>query len=172
MNTTHLHLLLNHFPIIGTLIGSGLLVWGVTRKQNTIKMAAALILAVMAIVAIPVYLTGEPAEESVENLPGISESLIELHEEAAVIAIWLMSITGLASLVALLFAWQKRKATGTVFILVLVLSVFAFGTMARTGYYGGQIRHTEIRDGKAAQLNSQQGDQKENNGGEKDDEDD
>ncbi len=172
MNTTHLHLLLNHFPIIGTLIGSGLLLWGIIRKQNTIKITAALILAVMAIMAIPVYLTGEPAEESVENLPGISGSLIELHEEAAVIAIWLMGITGLASLVALLFAWQKRKATGTVFILVLVLSVFAFGTMARTGYYGGQIRHTEIRNVSAAQLDSQQGDQEESKGGEKDDDDD
>ncbi len=37
MDTTHLHLLLNHFPIIGTLIGSGLLFFGIIKKQDNIK---------------------------------------------------------------------------------------------------------------------------------------
>ena len=110
MNATHFHLLLNHFPVVGTLIGSLLLLWGIIRKQNTIKSVAAVILAVMAALAIPVFLTGEPAEESVEDLPGVSEALIGLHEDAATIAIWLMGITGLASLVALFAVWKKSKA--------------------------------------------------------------
>jgi hypothetical protein len=37
MNATHIHLLLNHFPVIGTLIGSGLLLWGIVKKQDNIK---------------------------------------------------------------------------------------------------------------------------------------
>jgi hypothetical protein len=32
---------------------------------------------------IPAYLTGEPTEELVENLTGVSKSSIEQHEEAA-----------------------------------------------------------------------------------------
>ncbi|MGF2411961.1 hypothetical protein [Ferruginibacter sp.] len=146
MNATHLHLLLNHFPVIGTLIGSGLLLWGIVKKQDNVKSIAAALLALMAIIAIPVYLTGEPAEESVEKLPAVSEAMIELHEDAASIAIWLMGITGIASLAALLFAWQKRKTAGVVFVAAAVLSVVCFAAMARTGYYGGQIRHSEIRD--------------------------
>lgn len=146
MDTTYLHLLLNHFPLIGTLIGSGLLFWGIIKNQNNIKSVAAAVLTIMAILAIPVYLTGEPAEESVEKLPGVSEAIIELHEDAATIAIWLMGITGVASLAALFFAWQKRKAADIVFIIAFALSAVCFVAMARTGYYGGQIRHTEIRD--------------------------
>lgn len=146
MNATHLHLLLNHFPVIGTLIGSGLLLWGIFKKQDNIKSIAAAILALMAIIAIPVYLTGEPAEESVEKLPGVSEAMIELHEDAATIAIWLMGITGIAALAALFFAWQKRRSATVVFIAAAVLSLISFAAMARAGYYGGQIRHTEIRD--------------------------
>ena len=155
MNTTHLHLLLNHFPIIGTMIGSGILLWGIIKKQNNIKSVAAAVLTIMAILAIPVYLTGEPAQESVEKLPGVSKAIIELHEEAATLAIWLMGITGLASMAALFFAWQKRKTANTVFIIAFVLSAVCFAAMARTGYYGGQIRHTEIRSGNMSNLQNQ-----------------
>lgn len=150
MNTTHLHLLLNHFPIIGTLIGSGLLLWGIVRKQNNLKSAGAAVLFIMAVIAIPVYTTGEPAEESVEGLPGVSEAMIELHENAATIAIWLLGITGLFSLAALIMDFRKKTAAGFIFMVSFVLAVISFGAMARTGYYGGQIRHSEISNGTTA----------------------
>jgi hypothetical protein len=41
------------------------------------------IFIIVALLAIPAYLTGEPTEELVENLPGVSKSSIEQHEEAA-----------------------------------------------------------------------------------------
>jgi len=154
MNTTHLHLLLNHFPVIGTMVGSGLLLWGIIRKQNNIKTAAAAVLFIMALVAIPVYLTGEPAEDAVEKLPGVAASMIEQHEAAATIAIWIMGITGLAALVALMAYWQKKAAAGVIFTATFILSALSFAAMARTGYYGGQIRHTEIRNGNTAVQNA------------------
>ncbi len=151
MNATHIHLLLNHFPIIGTLIGSLVLLWGIIRKQQQTKSIAALILAGMALMAVPVFLTGEPAEESVEKLPGVSEQMIHLHEEAAEFAIWLMAVTGLVSLISLVLAWRKHKMTAPLFVLTFVMSALCFAAMARTGYYGGQIRHTEIRGNNALQ---------------------
>ncbi|MFM6924394.1 MAG: hypothetical protein ACKOU7_02755 [Ferruginibacter sp.] len=144
MNPTHLHLLLNHFPIIGTLIGSCLLLWGIITKNGHIKSISALLLACMAVIAIPVYLTGEPAEESVEQLGAVNEQAIQLHEEAAEIAIWLMGITGIISLVALLLSFKKYRQGNLVFVLAFILSALCFASMARTGYLGGQIRHTEI----------------------------
>lgn len=156
MSTTHLHLLLNHFPVTGTLIGSGLLLWGIIKKQLNIKAAASTVLAIMSILAIPVYLTGEPAEDAIENLPGVSEAMIELHENAAIIATWLMGITGLTSLMSLIFAWQKRKSANTFFIIAFVLSAVCFAAMARAAYYGGQILHSEIRYGNSQIQNEQE----------------
>jgi uncharacterized membrane protein len=144
MNQTHFHLLLNHFPIIGTLISTVLLMWGLYKKQLNIQKAAAVTFVIMALIAIPVYLTGEPAEESVERLPGVSEAMIELHEEAASIAIWIMELTALVSIAALFFAWRKSRFAATLFMFVMALSLLSFAAMARTGYYGGQIRHTEL----------------------------
>jgi len=145
MNSTHLHLLLNHFPVIGTLIGSCLLLLGIIKKQTNIKSTAALLLFILALIAIPVYLTGEPAEETIEKLPGVSEAMIELHQDAATIAVWLIGFTGLFSVIAVVFSLQKRKSADRVFIFAFALSVVCFAAMAQTGYYGGQIRHTEVR---------------------------
>jgi hypothetical protein len=155
MNSTHFHMLLNHFPIIGTLIGSGLLAWGILKDQQNLKSTAAVILSLMAIIAIPVYLTGEPAEESVEKLPGVADSMISLHEDAATLAIWLMGITGVAALIALLLAFQKKAIAKIAYLATFIFSLICFAAMARTGYYGGQIRHTEISSAAAAAGNEQ-----------------
>jgi hypothetical protein len=148
MDFTHLHLLLNHFPIIGTLIGAGVMLWGMVQNHKTIRAVAAVIIMTMTIMAIPVYLTGEPAEERVEHLPGVSESIIEQHEEAAGLAIWLMAAAGASSLAALLL--QYRTSSKAPFGIATLLTLLAFGAMARVGYLGGQIRHTELRTNQQA----------------------
>ena len=73
MDLTHLHLLLNHFPIVGTALAVALMLWGIFKQNTTTKINAAAILVAMALVSIPVFFTGEPAEETVEHLPGISQ---------------------------------------------------------------------------------------------------
>ena len=159
MNTAHFHLLLNHFPIIGTLLGSALLAWGILKDQHNLKSTAAVILSLMAIITIPVYLTGEPAEDAVEKLPGVAESMIELHEDAATLAIWLMGITGVAALIALFLSYQKKAVSKTAFIATFIFSLICFAAMARTGYYGGQIRHSEISVGAATGEGQQENEQ-------------
>ena len=109
MDSTHVHLLLNHFPIVGTLIGSVLLFFGMYCKSSNIQKASLFILAIMAIIAIPVFLTGEPAEEAVEKLPGVLESIIKEHEEAAEKAFWVMMALGLIALIALAFLMMKHQ---------------------------------------------------------------
>jgi hypothetical protein len=51
------------------------------RKSEEIKKMCLWVFVLGAVVALPVYLTGEPAEEVVEHLPGVAESFIESHEE-------------------------------------------------------------------------------------------
>ena len=81
--------------------------------------------------------------------------MIDLHEDAASVAIWLMGITGFTALIALIFAYQKKVVAKTVYLATLFFSLICFAAMARTGYYGGQIRHTEISSTAAAAGNEQ-----------------
>jgi uncharacterized membrane protein len=150
MDQTHLHLMLNHFPIIGTLIGTLILLAGIARKETSIQRAALATILVMSLIAIPAFLTGEPAEESVEKIAGVSETAMEAHEEAAELAFWAMEVAGLLSLITLALAILKNRMAQPFTILALVVSLVTFGLMARAGNLGGKIRHTELSGNSTA----------------------
>lgn len=138
--------MLNHFPIIGTLVGIGVIFYGYITRSEEIKKTALWIWAAMAVIAIPVYLTGESAEEAVEHLAGVSESLIHEHEEMAGLAIWFMEALGVFSFLSLVISriFPSASRSKVTYVVAICLSLAVFGVMARTGYLGGQIRHTEL----------------------------
>ena len=77
MNAIHFHLMLNHIPVLGTAFGLVLLVFSLWRKSEELKKASLVIFLISALVAVPVYLTGEPAEDAVKPLAGVSRPVIE-----------------------------------------------------------------------------------------------
>ena len=146
MDAVHIHLLLNHIPVISTIFAVPLFAYALLRKSDELKQLALIILVFAAVVAIPVYLTGEPAEDVVEKLGGASHSIIEAHEDAAKLSLIFLLITGTLSLVGLfLMRTRKAFAAGWFVLFSLLLSIATAGLMARTANLGGQIRHTEIR---------------------------
>ena len=149
MSPTHLHLLLNHVPIIGTFIAAAVLAAGLLRRSADLTRFGLLALVAVAVLTVPTVLTGEPAEEMVERLPGVTHDLIHAHEEAAELAAWAMYATGIAAAVSLVLG-RRRRAPRWLDAAVLLLAVLSFGLMARVGSLGGQIRHTEIRPVTAA----------------------
>jgi hypothetical protein len=169
MNQAHLHLLLNHLPILGALFGLLILAGGFFLKNDTVKRTALGIFALSAVFAIPAYLTGEGAEEVVESLPGVTENLIEAHEEMANIFLWLVGALGLISLVTLYTDLKSKKVAPMLYTLTFIVAIGAMFVAQRVGTSGGEIRHTEIRSGATAATgieNAQQG------GGEGADDDD
>ena len=151
MDAVHIHLLLNHVPVLATIFAVPLFAYALLRKSDELKRMSLLILVFSALVAIPVYLTGEPAEETVEKLAGVSEAMIEQHEDSAKLSMILLMITGGLSLVGLFLMWSKRAFVAGWFVLLsLVLSALTAVMMARTANLGGQIRHSEIRSGSAS----------------------
>ncbi|MCB0707381.1 MAG: hypothetical protein KDC34_18820 [Saprospiraceae bacterium] len=145
MDATHVHLLLTHFPIVGTILGVGILAFGQFSNNQTIKQVALVKFSAMAVLTIPVFLTGEGAEETVEHLPGVSESLISQHEELAEKAIWLMGILGVLSIINVFVLFKKLAIANALTIATLVVSLATVGVFVKVGSLGGQIRHSEIR---------------------------
>jgi amino acid transporter len=101
----------------------------------------------MAILTIPVFLTGQEAEEVVEHITGVSEDMIEEHEELAEKAIWLMGLLGVLAIVNLFSISKKMPISKTITLITLVVSLITCGLFAKVGNDGGQIRHSEIRAG-------------------------
>ena len=151
MSLTHLHLMLNHIPVIGLLIGIGLLGTAIAMKKSDLAKASLGLFVVLGVISVVVYLTGESAEEAVENLAGFSETITERHEEFALVATVVIGTLAAFSLGVLALFRTKplpRWITLSGFALALITS----GFMGYTALLGGQVRHTEIRPDVASAL--------------------
>ena len=144
MNLAHLHLLLNHFPIIGTIVGVGLFLFSLVGKNDDLKRAGLIIFAVMALLSLPTFFSGVGAEGAIEKLPGVSEVLINRHEGAATLALLFMEITGALSLVGLWHSHEFSRPARWNVVTVLLFSLITVALMARVGTTGGDVRHPEI----------------------------
>ena len=152
MNFAHLHLLLNHFPIIGTIVGLGLFLISLVGKNEDLRRASLIIFPAMALLAIPTFFSGTGAQGAIRKTPGVSEALIERHQGAAMLALLFMEITGALALVGL---WKSHESSRPArwnwsLSAILIFSIVTAGLMARVGTTGGDIRHPEIGSGQEA----------------------
>lgn len=144
MNLPHIHLLLNHFPIIGTIIALALLVFALIGKSEDLKRASLVILAGIALLALPTYMSGNGAAQALQKLPGVSKNAIAAHNLAAMISMVFVELTGMFAWLGL---WQSRRflhMRGWTIGAVLVLGAITVYYVSVTGNTGGQIRHEEI----------------------------
>jgi uncharacterized membrane protein len=149
MNVTHIHLLLNHFPTIGFGIAFGLFLLSLVRKSAELKQASLVIFFVIAVIAIPTYITGNYAQGALGESEGISEARVNEHESSALIAFAAMELTGFVAWLAL---WQSRiikRIANWCIAPVLVLSVLTFVLMLNTANLGSEIRHPELMSAEA-----------------------
>jgi len=147
MTQVHLHLLITHLPVFGSILGALVLAYGIWTKSNQTKNAAYFMFVISAIGAFIDYLTGEGAEEATEKMIGVSGSMIKLHEESAMYSLISLVALGASSIFALVETRLKTPFIKSTAVLILLFSLISFGLVARTGYFGGQIRHTEISAG-------------------------
>jgi uncharacterized membrane protein len=146
MNLAHIHLILNHVPIIGLVFATLLLLYGLARKSTEVARASFIMYVLIAIATIAVYFSGHGAHEIIENLPDVSKPMIEIHQDAALVSLIAILIVGIAALVALLSV-RSRPISRKLAVLVLVLSILAGLSVAYTSNLGGKIHHVELRPG-------------------------
>ncbi len=153
MNQAHIHLLINHLPILGVLFGLLTLATGFLLKNSSVKRTALGLFTFAAICAVPAYLSGEGAEEIVENLPGVGDNLMERHEELANIFLWATGALGVFSLFTFFADFKGRTTAGLLYTLTFIASLGAMVLAQQVGTSGGEIRHTEIRNNATAATN-------------------
>jgi len=145
MNYSHIHIVLNHFPTIGTFFGLALLVYALWKRDQELQIVSFIIFMVMAILVIPTFITGAAADQAILERPGLNLEMIELHRSAAIVASAFLFLTGTFAWLGL---WQHRRFRAlpqwNIWI-VMGLSVITMALMVDAGTYGGEISHPEIR---------------------------
>ncbi len=155
MNDAHLHMVVNHFPIIGTIFGLGILITGIVMKKNVIKNVAYVLFCISAIFGFASMYTGEGAEEIAENLPSVTDQIIHEHEEMAEkLALVLYVLAGI-SLVGLFLNFKNHAKASLVSFLAFVIALVAVFLGKQTGTTGGDVRHTEIRANVSTGTNTE-----------------
>ena len=145
MNDAHLHLVVNHFPIIGTIFGAGVLLSGILLKNNSIKNVSYFLFVIAAIFAAISMSTGEGAEEIVEEMPNIGKKSIHEHEEIAEKLAVVLYVLGVVSLLGLYTNFKNHSKAKLLSFLALAISIVGIFLAQKVGTSGGEIRHTEIR---------------------------
>ncbi len=147
MNAAHFHLVINHVPIIGSMMAIFVLIVGMIKKSDDVKKVSALVLILTALLTIPVYLSGGKAQGKIEgNYEDVDEQFINTHEESAFYSFVLMDITGAVAIIAL-FVFRKPKILPNSFsITLLVILLIVISLMTYTANLGGKIHHPEIRE--------------------------
>lgn len=145
MNDAHLHMVVNHFPIIGTILGLGILITGMILKNNSVKNTAYFLFIVAAVFAAFSMGTGEGAEELVEDMPSVGKQIIHEHEEMAEKLAIVLYVLGVISLGGLFMNFKNHSKANLVSYVAVVVAFVGVFFAQQTGTTGGEIRHTEIR---------------------------
>jgi hypothetical protein len=145
VNLAHLHLLLNHVPTVGAVVALGLLIVAFIRRDEPLKLVGLEVLFVIAVLTMPVYMTGVAAHQKLRDQPDLSDTAMRVHQDAALTA---FTVTEFAGFIAWIALWQSRRrgrVTPGLIPVVTVLAIVSLGLMSRAANIGGDIRHPEIR---------------------------
>jgi hypothetical protein len=146
LSPIHVHLMLNHLPLFGTIAAALLLAWGLIRRSAEVTRLGLLAAVLVALSTIPVYLTGEPAEHRLRELvPDMDRDLAHEHEERAEIGFIAVLVAGALAAAALWLGRRAERPGRGLPTVVLLALVVCFGLFAWAALIGGQIRHTELR---------------------------
>ncbi|HEU4564509.1 MAG TPA: hypothetical protein VFS05_07670 [Gemmatimonadaceae bacterium] len=144
MNWAYVHLLVNHFPVVLSLLGLAAVIIAFITRRRTVWLYALATLVLAAISAPIATKTGEEGEDAAEHTTGVSRRDIHEHEEAAELATYIMIATGLLSA----YGWWRLSRAGTdgrlptwLGAVVAVGALASVGTVARASQLGGHILH-------------------------------
>ena len=144
MDSAHVHLLLNHFPVVGTIVVVLVFVYGLMIKNDAVVKAALVVTVILALITIPAYVSGDGAQQIIKGMDDVTEEYIDPHEDFALYAFIVMCILGVFSLIGLLLFRKEEKFPVWFKAVIFVLLMAVSGMMGYTANLGGKIHHPEI----------------------------
>lgn len=145
MSSAHWHLIASHAPLFGIAFGLLLLLWGVLRGSDELKRAALGFCLLSALLVVPAYLTGQPAQNAVKGINGYSPETVDRHADVAGLSLAATLLAGGAAGTGLIAFRGGRPLPRLYLLTVAVTGLLAVAVMGWTSNLGGQVRHVEIR---------------------------
>ena len=143
MDPQQLHLWVNHIPVAGSFWVLAVLLAAVVRPGVALSRVALGLTVLLSLSVVATYLTGEPAEEKVEHLPGVVEAAIEEHEETAKKALVLGIVAGVGALMGLVLTRSRPESRWPLVPSIVLVGLCAL-LLALAAHEGGKIHRPEL----------------------------
>ncbi len=131
---THIHPMLVHFPIALLMVGFLSETIGLITKKEFFSTAGFYLLLLGATGVGASYLSGQNAGAGITEV-GALKLALETHEGAAELTLWLAIVAAVVRIAIVLF----KKYSGLYRVAAYVLFFCAVLSVARTGFYGGEL---------------------------------
>ncbi len=152
LTATHLHLMFNHVPVLGTFFVAIVLGWGLVRRAREVTSLGFIFTVLLSLATIPVYLTGDPTHDQQEHATWFVMDRVHEHEEKAQTAFIALLATGAVALAAVWLRRGGRPGNAIVTGVTLAGLLVSAGLFAIAALEGGRIHHEELRSGVPAAI--------------------
>lgn len=129
----YIHAMIIHFPIALLIVGLLTEVLGLISNNQFFKNASFYLLILGTLGVVAAFLSGDYASDGMKDV--LLQKPIGMHEESALVTMWLAIITAVYSSVIYILNYQMRWVKFTRLLLFALL----VGFIARTGYLGGEL---------------------------------
>ena len=140
----HIHIAINHFPVILAVVGTASALIGLVTGRRGFWLYGVASITLAALTALPTYFTGGPAEHALNHPWFVARDAIHEHEDSALISTILLGLAGVASAVA----WRRivrypreLAMPGWLRSAVLLTAIAATASISYTALLGGAIVH-------------------------------
>ena len=142
MGWPSLHAIVNHFSIVLTVVGALAVLLAAIHERRGTWTYALVTLTLAGLTMYPASFTGEQAEHAVGKAWYIAPGAIDTHSAAADITLWIVLVTGVLALIALITLVRTPAATSPAKgfrVLVGLAAIVSVGAISYTGYLGGKV---------------------------------
>lgn len=157
MNWPHVHLMINHFPVILGVVAAFLSIVSLFVPRRITWIFAAVILTMAGAAVGPAFLSGDEAADALRDQARQARAAIHAHDEAAGITLWVLLAGGIIGAIAW---WRLVKARDGEVVptwirsLVTVAAVAGAVSAGYTALLGGRIYHGPSGNSRPAAWDS------------------
>lgn len=147
----YIHVLLNPLPVYGLVTGVLGLVLSLLSRSRQAQMLALAVVFAGAISAWPALYWGQRAYDRVYAMSNPdAQKWLDVHAERAETIVYVYSAAAAIAAAALLTHWRSKKVARPLTLLALLLSLASLAGGGWISQAGGQVRHSEFREGPPA----------------------
>jgi hypothetical protein len=142
----YIHVVLNHLPIYGTILGAFALAISLILRSRTAQITALILTLIAGASSYPVFVTGQRAYKAVRSLSDdAGADWLDEHMDRAEKTIGAFYLLALLALAGLLVPIKWPKSGMPLVALTLALAILCSGIAIYIAQPGGRVRHPEFR---------------------------